>query len=68
MGYWNSPWWFNKKADGYRQIQYNGLLTAVNSLNVDDKLVTEPNTVKSVTRDYWSNLYKQQDMLDLPKL
>jgi len=48
--------------------KYNGLPTAVNSLNADGELVTEPNTIKSVTKEYWSKLYKQQDTPDIPKL
>jgi hypothetical protein len=48
--------------------EYNGLPTVVNSLGLDDKLVTEPNAIKSVTKEYWSKLYKQQDTPDVPKL
>jgi hypothetical protein len=47
--------------------KYNGLPTTVNSLGMDDKLVTEPNTIKSVTKEYWFKLYKQQDTPDIPK-
>jgi len=48
--------------------EYIGLPTVVNSLDGDDKLVMEPNAIKSVTREYWSKLYKQQDTPDVPKL
>ena len=47
--------------------EYNGLLTAVNSQSTDDELVTEPNAIKRVTKEYWSKLYKQQDTPDVPK-
>ena len=46
--------------------EYNSLPTAVNSLGTDDELITEPNAVKRVTKD-WSKLYKQQDTPDAPK-
>jgi hypothetical protein len=47
--------------------EYHGLPTAVNSIGVDDELITEPNTIKRVMREYWSKLYKQQDTPDVPK-
>jgi hypothetical protein len=34
---------------------------------MDDELVTEPNTIKRVTKEYWSKLYKQQNTPDVPK-
>ena len=36
-------------------------------IGADDELITEPNTIKGVTREYWSKLYKQQDTPDVPK-
>jgi hypothetical protein len=47
--------------------EYFGLPIAVNSLNMDDRLVTKPNAVKSVTQEYWSRLYKQQNTPNVPK-
>ena len=47
--------------------EYIGLPTAVNSLDTDGKLVTEPDAVKSVTCEYWSKLYKQQEIPYVPK-
>ena len=47
--------------------EYNGLPTAINSLGMDNELVTEPNAIKRVTKEYWSKLYKQQDTPDTPK-
>ena len=32
-----------------------------------DTLITDPEMIKSVTKDYWSKLYMQQDMPDIPK-
>ena len=32
-----------------------------------DTLITDPEMIKSVTKDYWSKLYTQQDMSDIPK-
>jgi hypothetical protein len=45
---------------------YFGMPTALNSAD-SDTLVTDPETVKSVTREYWSKLYTQQNPLDVPK-
>jgi hypothetical protein len=45
---------------------YFGMPTALNSAD-GDTLVTDPETVKSVTREYWSKLYTQQDPPDVPK-
>src|ERR1700683_4442284 len=45
---------------------YFGMPTTLNSTN-GDTLVTDPETVKSVTREYWSKLYAQQDTPDVPK-
>jgi hypothetical protein len=45
---------------------YFGMPTALNSAD-SDTLVTDPETVKSVTREYWSKLYAQQNTLDVPK-
>lgn len=47
--------------------EYFGLPIAVNSLDADEKLVTETNAVKIVTCEYWSKLYKQQDVPEVPK-
>ena len=47
--------------------EYIGLPIAVNSLDTDGKLVTELDAVKSVTCEYWSKLYKQQETPDIPK-
>jgi hypothetical protein len=47
--------------------EYIGLPIAVNSLDMEEKLVTEPEDVRSVTREYWSKLYKQQDVPNIPK-
>jgi hypothetical protein len=40
--------------------EFIGWPTMVNSLGPDGQLVMEPNTVKNVTRKYWSKLYKHQ--------
>jgi len=45
---------------------YFGMPTALNSAD-SDTLVTDPETVKSVTREYWSKLYAQQNPPDVPK-
>ena len=41
--------------------------TVVNSLDGEEKLVTDANAVKSVTCKYWSKLYKQQEVPNVPK-
>jgi hypothetical protein len=43
-----------------------GMPTALTSTN-GDTLVTDPELVKSTTKDYWSTLYKQQDIPNVPK-
>jgi Reverse transcriptase (RNA-dependent DNA polymerase) len=45
---------------------YIGMPTAVTSTD-GDSLVTDPELVKSTTKDYWSKLYKQQVTPDVPK-
>jgi hypothetical protein len=45
---------------------YIGMPTALNSPD-RDMLVTAPETVKTVTKNYWSKLYTQQDTPDVPK-
>ena len=45
---------------------YFGMPTALIS-NDGDTLVTDPEMIKSVTKDYWSKLYKQQDTPNVPK-
>ena len=45
---------------------YFGMPTALISHD-GDTLVTDPEMIKSVTKDYWSKLYTQQDMPDVPK-
>ena len=47
--------------------EYVGLPTAVNFLDTDEKIVTEPDTVKNVTCEYWSKLCRQQEIPDVPK-
>ena len=38
--------------------KYNGLPTTINSLNIDDELIMEPDAIKRVTKEYWMKLYK----------
>jgi len=38
--------------------EYIGVPIVVNSLNTEEELVTEPDKVKGVSREYWSKLYK----------
>jgi len=45
---------------------YIGMPTALNSPD-GDMLITAPEIVKTVTKNYWSKLYMQQDMLNVPK-
>src|SRR5882762_492695 len=45
---------------------YFGMPTALISAD-SDTLVTDPESVKSLTRDYWSKLYTQQNTPDVPK-
>jgi hypothetical protein len=45
---------------------YFGMPTALISHD-GDTLVTDPEMVKSVTKDYWSKLYTRQDTPDVPK-
>ena len=46
---------------------YIGMSTVLNHAD-DDVLVKDPEMFKSVTREYWSKLYTQQNTLDVPKL
>ena len=45
---------------------YFGMPTALTSVD-GDTLVTDPEAIKSVMRDYWSKLYTQQNTPDVPK-
>src|ERR1700677_195161 len=45
---------------------YIGMPTALTSTD-GDTLVTDPELVKSTMKDYWSKLYKQQDIPNVPK-
>ena len=47
---------------------YIGLPITVNSLDMEEELVTEPDKVKGVSQEYWSKLYRQQKIPDVPKL
>ena len=47
--------------------EYIGMPTVLNHAD-GDTLVTDPEMVKSVTKEYWSKLYTQQDTPDVPKL
>src|SRR5882762_8360474 len=47
--------------------EYIGLPTAVNVLNGSGDVVTEPDKVKEITRDYFQGLYHHNDPPDLPK-
>ena len=46
--------------------KYIGMPTALNSPE-GDSLITAPEIVKTVTKNYWSKLYTQQDMPDVSK-
>ena len=46
--------------------EYIGMPTVLNHAD-GDTLVTDPEMVKSVMKEYWSKLYTQQDTPDVPK-
>ena len=45
---------------------YFGMPTTLTSVD-GDTLVTDPEAIKSVMRDYWSKLYTQQNTPNVPK-
>jgi hypothetical protein len=47
--------------------EYIGLPTAVNTLDGSGDVVTEPEKVKGITRNYFQELYHHKDLPDLPK-
>jgi hypothetical protein len=47
--------------------EYIGLPNAVNPLDGSGEVITEPDKVKQITRDYFQGLYHHEDPPDLPK-